>query len=69
MVPLRHLSWDDTVRLLHTTRAKLLERLTAVDAEPSERWTRAHAFGAMLYRLPDHDRHHAAQIKDARIQG
>jgi len=67
--PLRGLSWDEAVRMLHITRAQLLERLVAVPQEPDEVWTEQHAFGSMLRLLPSHDRHHADQIKNARIRG
>lgn len=67
--PLRVLSWDEAIRLLHTTRAELIERLVVVPPEPAEVWMAQHAFGAMLHTLPGHDRHHAESIKNARIQG
>ncbi len=67
--PLRALSWDEAVRLLQTTRAQLLDRVVAVSPEPEDVWGESHAFGAMLRGLPPHDRHHADQIKNARIQG
>jgi hypothetical protein len=69
LVPLRGLSWDDAVRQLMTTRAELLERLQAVPAEPAGVWSESHAFGAMMHRLPGHDRGHAEAIKNARIAG
>jgi hypothetical protein len=69
LVPLRGMSWDDAVRLLMTTRAELLERLQAVPAVPAEVWSESHAFGAMMHRLPGHDRGHAEAIKNARIAG
>ncbi len=67
--PFHDFSWDMAVRLLHINRAQLLERLVAVPHAPDGIWTEQHAFGAMLWRLPEHDRHHAEQIKDARIRG
>jgi len=67
LAPLRALSWDEAQRKLHATREALLERLLAVPPEPAERWSAAHAFGAMLVALPRHDRHHAEQIRNARI--
>jgi len=67
--PLRHLSWDEAVRLLMTTRAELVERLQAVPDEPAEIWTEAHPFGASMLRLPGHDRGHAEAIKNARLAG
>lgn len=67
--PFQDFSWDMAVRLLHINRAQLLDRLVAVPHAPDELWTEQHAFGAMLWRLPSHDRHHAEQIKNARIRG
>lgn len=67
--PLRHMSWDGAIRLLQTTRDQLLAAIMAVPAEPPVLWTTAHPFGAMLHALPEHDRHHAEQIKHARIEG
>ncbi|HEV2104630.1 MAG TPA: DinB family protein, partial [Candidatus Eisenbacteria bacterium] len=67
--PLRARSWDEAVRLLQGTRQRLLERVLAVPAEPEAVWTAAHPFGAMLRALPDHDRHHAAQVRNARLAG
>lgn len=69
LAPVRGLSWDEAVRLLMTTRAELLERLQAVPAEPAGVWSESHAFGAMMHRLPGHDRGHAEAIKNARIAG
>ena len=66
---LRGAPWDAALRLLHTTRAELVAALQAVPAEPAETWTVAHAFGATMLALPKHDRHHAEQIKLARIAG
>ena len=67
LAPLRHLSWDEAVRLLQVTRDELLARAMVVSAEPEETWSAAHAFGAMLRALPPHDRKHAEQIKNARV--
>ena len=67
--PFHDFSWDMAVRLLHINRAQLLERLVAVPHAPDELWTDPHAFGAMILGLPSHDRHHAEQIKNARIRG
>jgi hypothetical protein len=53
--------------MLDSTRARLLEALLEVPAEPAARWTREHSFGATMLELPRHDRHHAEQIKRARI--
>ncbi|HTR96309.1 MAG TPA: DinB family protein [Candidatus Acidoferrales bacterium] len=68
LAPLRALSWDAAQRLLQTTRERLLAAIAAAPAEPAARWTDAHPFGAMLRRLPEHDRHHAEQIRTARIR-
>lgn len=67
--PLRPLSWDEAVRLLQATREQLMSALISVSSYPSEMWTDAHPFGAMLRALPVHDTHHADQIKNARIDG
>jgi len=66
---LRHLDWDAAVRLLQTKRDELMAALAAVPAEPAEVWSPQHPFGRMLHSLPNHDRHHAAQIKRVRILG
>lgn len=67
--PLRPLSWEEAVRLLQATREQLVATLVTVPSHPAELWTEAHPFGAMLLALPRHDRHHAEQIKNARIEG
>jgi hypothetical protein len=67
LAPLRTLSWEEALRLMDSTRARLLAALIDVPAEPAERWTAAHHFGATMLELPRHDRHHAEQIKRARI--
>ncbi len=67
--PLRPLSWEEAVRLLQATREQLVATLVSVPSHPAELWTEAHPFGAMLLALPRHDRHHAEQIKNARIEG
>jgi uncharacterized damage-inducible protein DinB len=67
LAPLRTLGWDEALRLLESTRAELLSALLAAPGEPAERWTKAHPFGATMLELPRHDRHHAEQIKNARI--
>lgn len=58
--------WDETLRMLHATRERLLDELMSVPAEPAELWSTAHPFGEMLAGLAPHDRHHAEQIKAAR---
>lgn len=67
LAPLRAHSWDDAVRRLDTMREQLLLRLSHVPAEPDDVWQKSHPFGDMMWNLPDHDRHHARQIKHARI--
>lgn len=67
--PLRPLSWEEAVRLLMATREQLVAALVSVPSHPAELWTEAHPFGAMMHALPRHDRHHAEQIKAARIEG
>lgn len=69
LAELRHLSWDDALRLLSRTRDELVHRLLGVPASPAEVWGEGHPFGAMLRMLPPHDRKHAQQIQDARIAG
>lgn len=69
LAPLRGTPWDDAVRMLMTTRAELMERLQAVPAEPAHVWSESHPFGAIMRRLPGHDRGHAETIKNARIAG
>lgn len=69
LAPLRALSWDDAVRRTDRLRDELVARLLAVPAEPVTPWEHEHAFGAAFWHLPQHDRHHAQQIKLARIGG
>ena len=64
--PLRALTWDSAVRRLESLREQLLLRLHEVPALPDDVWQRGHAFADMMWGLPEHDRHHAAQIKRAR---
>jgi hypothetical protein len=63
MAPLAHLGWEEAMRRLHATRDELMRRLLEIPEEPATRWTPAHALGAMLEPLPEHDRHHAGAIK------
>lgn len=63
LAPLRQHGWDEAVRLLQSTRQQLMDAIEAVPDEPAERWTETHPFGALLTRLPTHDRHHAEAIK------
>jgi hypothetical protein len=67
LAPLRALPWDSAVRRLDSLREQLLLRLNEVPALPDDVWQRGHAFADMLWGLPEHDRHHAEQIKKARI--
>ncbi len=69
LAALRHLTWDEAVRLLHRTRAELVARLQGVPEEPAGTWSAGHALGAVLLRLPEHDRKHAETIKNARVAG
>jgi len=66
LAPLRALTWDSAVRRLDSLREQLLLRLNDVPALPDDVWQRGHAFADMMWGLPEHDRHHAAQIKHAR---
>lgn len=63
LAELRHLSWDETLRLLHTTRQELIEDLESLPEDPADVWNAPHPFGWMMQRLPAHDRHHADAIK------
>lgn len=65
--PLRAHTWHEAVRRLDALRDELLERLAAVPDLPADVWLKGHAFADMLWGLPEHDRHHAMQIKNARI--
>jgi len=67
LAPLRAFSWDGAVRRLDELREALLLRLNEVPSLPDDVWQRGHAFADMMWALPEHDRHHAAQIKHARI--
>ena len=66
---LRHLGWEDARRRLDTMREALLGALHAVPAEPAEVWSPEHPFGRIMHALVAHDRHHAAQVKQLRLQG
>lgn len=66
---LRAHTWDEAVRRLDSLREELLQRLFQVPALPDDVWQHGHAFGDMMWGLPDHDRHHAEQIKQVRIGG
>ena len=66
LAPLRALPWDSAVRRMESLREQLLLRLNDVPALPDDVWQRGHAFADMMWGLPEHDRHHANQIKRAR---
>jgi hypothetical protein len=63
LASLEHHDWDGAVRLLHAIRAEFLEAIESIPDEPAEVWSRAHAFGEMLWSAAEHDRHHAEAIK------
>jgi len=67
LAPLRAHSWESAVRRLDSQRELLLLRLSEVPAHPDDVWRRGHPFADMMWGLPEHDRHHAKQIKKARI--
>jgi hypothetical protein len=69
LAPLRAHTWDEAVRRLDSLREELLQRLYQVPEQPDDVWQHGHAFGDMMWGLPEHDRHHAEQIKRARIRG
>jgi len=69
LAPLRAHTWDEAVRRLDSLREELLLRMADVPAQPDDVWKPGHAFGEMMWGLPEHDRHHAEQIKQARIGG
>ena len=68
LAPLRHLSWEESVRLLLTTRQQLMEAVESVAEETTDVWDPAHAFGWMFDRLPPHDLHNADIIKRWRTE-
>jgi uncharacterized damage-inducible protein DinB len=67
LAPLRAHTWEEAVRRLDSLREELLQRLFQVPAQPDDVWQRGHTFGDMMWGLPEHDRHHAEQIKRVRI--
>lgn len=67
LAPLRRLSWEDAVRLLHTTRQELMEAVESIE-EAAEIWDESHPLGWMFQRLPPHDLHHADTIKRWRTE-
>ena len=67
LAPLRAHTFEEAVRRMDALRDELLERIARVPAEPTHVWSREHSFGDTMGHLPEHDRHHAQQIKLARI--
>ena len=67
LAPLRAHTWDEALRRMDSLREQLLHRLAQLPAQPDDVWKRGHAFGDMMWGLPEHDRHHAEQIKLARL--
>lgn len=68
LAPLRGHSWDEALRRMDSTRDELMERLARVPADEHV-WRKGHAFADTMGHLSQHDRHHAQQIKQARIGG
>ncbi len=68
LAPLRDLSWDDALRRMDSLRDELMERLARVPAD-EDVWRKGHAFADTMGHLAHHDRHHAQQIKLARLGG
>jgi uncharacterized damage-inducible protein DinB len=66
LASLRRLSWEDSVRLLLTTRQQLMEAVESIPETPDEVWEESHPLGWMFHRLPPHDLHHADIIKQWR---
>jgi len=61
----RH-DWEEARRLMQHARETLLETLQSLPEEPAVMWSGEHALGWLIRVLSNHDRHHAAVIKDAR---
>ena len=68
LAPLRRLGWEESLRLLDTTRQKLMEVVESIPEEPAAVWDVSHPVGWMLQRLPPHDLHHADIIKRRRAR-
>ena len=66
--PILHLAWDESLRLLHSTRQSLMDAIEGVPEEPADVWSPEHPFGRMLHRLPPHDQHHAEIVKRWRAE-
>lgn len=69
LAPLRAHTWEEAIRRMDSLRAELMERISALPAQPEHIFKPGHAFGDMISSLPGHDRNHAMQIKNARIGG
>jgi hypothetical protein len=68
LATLRHLPWEEAVRLLLTTRQHLMEAVESIPEEPADVWADGHPLGWMFQRLPPHDLHHADMIKRGRTE-
>lgn len=68
LAPLRAHTWDEALRRMDSLRDELMERLARVPAN-EDVWRKGHAFADTMGHLAPHDRHHAQQIKLARIGG
>ena len=68
LAPLRAHTWDEALRRMDSLRDELMERLARVPAD-EDVWRKGHAFADTMGHLAPHDRHHAQQIKLARIGG
>ena len=66
LAPLRAHTWDEALRRMDALRDELMERLARVAADEAA-WRKGHAFADTMGHLSQHDRHHAQQIKLARI--
>jgi DinB superfamily len=69
LMPLRHHDWDQSLRLLQSTRMQLMEAVEAVPDQPAGVWLNTHPFGEMMLKLGPHDRHHAEALKRWRAPG
>jgi hypothetical protein len=64
---LDHHAWPEAVRLLQGAREDLRAALEAIPDEPAAVWSEDHAVGWLARLFAGHDRHHAGQIKAARV--
>jgi hypothetical protein len=67
LATLDHHTWDEAWRLLHESRGAVREAFEAIPEEPEEVWGETHALGGLIRILAWHDRHHADQLKAARV--